>query len=331
MSVVETKIFNKSAVRSLLSMKECIAITEDAFKLHAQGKIISPGLLHADTSEGEFHIKTGGIITSKSYFCLKCNGGFFQNRKKYGLPNIQGLILLYDGENGLPLAVFESGEITIQRTGAATAMAAKYLSNPASEVVTICGCGIQGRIQLQSLCFVKNLKKVFAYDIDKITRDKFIAEISSQLNIEIQPVDDLKSSIQQSQILITCTPSKKYFIEENFVKPGLFIAAVGADSPEKQEIAPELLAKNKVVADILAQSVSVGDTHHAVKLGLMKKENVFAEIGEIIDGKKIGRSSEDEIIIYDATGTALQDAAAAVHVYEKSLKENTGQTIRFQG
>lgn len=325
----ETKIFSRSDIQKLMSLPEYIEIVENAFRLYSEGKTLKPGLLHIDAEKGEFHIKAGGITEPKSYFGLKCNGGFFQNKQKYGLPNIQGLILLYDGENGSPLAIFESGDITIKRTGAATAVAAKYLAVNDAETVTICGCGIQGRIQLMSLLEVRNIKKAFAYDIDISAADKYSEDMAGKLNISVIPTEDLAGSIQNSQICIACTPSKEFFIKREFAHPGLFIAGVGADSPDKQELDPALFSSNKVVADILEQCKEVGEIHHAINRSLIKEEDVFAELGDIISGEKQGRETEGEVIIYDATGTALQDVAAAVYIYEKSLKTDAGEAFRF--
>ncbi|MFC1729389.1 ornithine cyclodeaminase family protein [candidate division KSB1 bacterium] len=325
----ETKLFNRSDVQRLMSLSEHIEIVENAFRLHAEGKILSPDLLHIDAEKGEFHVKAGGLTEPKTYFGLKCNGGFFQNKVNYGLPNIQGLILLYDGENGSPLAIFESGDITIKRTGAATAVAAKYLALKNADTATICGCGIQGRIQLLSLCEVRSIKKVFAYDSDAAVSETFSREMSEQLHVPIISVKDLSGAVGESQICVTCTPSKEYFLKEDYLHEGLFIAGIGADSPEKQEIDPRIIASHKVVADILEQCAHVGEIHHAIELSLMKKEQVHAELGEIIIGKKTGRESDGEIIVYDATGTALQDVAAAAYVYEKSFEEHVGTSFQF--
>jgi ornithine cyclodeaminase/alanine dehydrogenase len=322
-------IFNRTDIQGLMSLLEHIDVVENAFKLYAQGKVISPDLLHFDTENGEFHLKAGGLYTPKTYFGLKSNGGFFQNRVKNGLPNIQGLILLHDGENGFPLAIFESGDITIKRTGAATAVAAKYLALEDADTITICGCGIQGQIQLESIMQVRNIKKVFAYDMSEETMTKYAETMSNKLNVEVIPALDLKEAILESQICVSCTPSHQAFIKKEYMHDGLFIAAVGADSPEKQELDPQLLADCKIVADILEQCVNVGETHHAIDAGLMNKEDVYSELGDVILGKKKGRESDEEIIIYDATGTALQDVAAAAYIYEKAVKQNIGLAFQF--
>ena len=321
-------LLNRTEIASLLSLSECIDVVEQAFKLRAEGKDFTQGLLHIDMDNGEFHIKAGGLRLERCYFGLKSNGGFFQNRTKYGLPNIQGLVLLCDGENGVPLAIFDSAEITIMRTGAATAVAAKYLAHPESKTVTICGCGIQGRIQLQALLEVVPLEKVYAIDRDPDIVQDFVKDMSSQLGISVLP-GKLEEAVQHSDICVTCTPSRSPFLKNEYLTKGTFVAAVGADSPEKQELEPEILAGNKVVADILEQCVSVGEIHHAISEGLIAAESVYGEIGEIIIGKKPGRASSDEIIVYDATGTALQDVAAAAAVYEKALAANKGTWFEF--
>lgn len=327
---VETKIFKRSVIQSLLTLPECINVVEKAFALHAEGNSLKPDLLHSNTENGEFHIKIGGLKNNKTYFGLKCNGGFFNNSKYYGLPNIQGLILLYDGNNGSPIAIFESGEITMQRTGAATAVAAKYLSLKNSDTAVICGCGTQGKIQLKSLLQVREIKNVFAFDRDENIMNNYVEEMTNELNIKIKPTYDLAEAVYKSQICVTCTPSNNYFIKNEFAHPGLFIAAVGADSPKKQEIDPHLIAKGKVVADILEQCAEVGELHHVIEMGLMEKEDTYSEIGEIIIGKKEGRINNNEVIIYDATGTAIQDIASAIYIYNKSEKNNLGLTFDFK-
>jgi alanine dehydrogenase len=123
-------LLTRSDVSSLLKFEEYVTVVEQAFALHAAGKTAKPGLLRVELPEGEFHIKAGELKLRKQYFALKVNGGFFHNAERFGMPNIQGVIVLFDGDNGYPLAVMDSREITGKRTGAATAVAAKYLASP---------------------------------------------------------------------------------------------------------------------------------------------------------------------------------------------------------
>jgi len=318
-------LLNHHDIASLLDLDEYISAVEQAFKLHAEGKALKTGLLHVNAREGEFHVKAGGLQLKNTYFGLKVNGGFFQNQMQFGMPNIQGAIYLADAENGSPLALMDSREITMKRTGAATAVAAKYLARPDASVVTIFGCGTQGRIQLEALTRVLPIREAFAYSRNREKAARFAEEMSAALQIRVRPVADLDDDdIQASDVCVTCTPAKQYFLRKEYVRPGTFIAAVGADSPDKQELEPALLASSKVVVDILDQCERVGELHHAIAAGLMTRESVHAELGEIIAGKKPGRTSDEEITIFDSTGTALQDIAAAAAIYEKASAIGTG-------
>jgi len=147
----ETLLLNRGDVAALLGLDECIDAVEQAFKAHAEGRSLPPGVLGVHAKDGGFHIKAAGLDLGRPYFAAKVNGNFFRNRERFDLPNIQGLIVLCDAENGAPLAVLDSIEITILRTGAATALAAKYPARDDATVATICGCGNQGRVSARNL------------------------------------------------------------------------------------------------------------------------------------------------------------------------------------
>jgi alanine dehydrogenase len=323
-----TLLLRRSEVRSLLLFEDYVRVVEQAFRLYAQGKTLQPGLIHIDSVDGEFHIKAGGLQLDKWFFAVKVNGGFFRNMERFHMPNIQGAILLCDGESGFPLAMMDSGEITMKRTGAAAAIAAKYLARPESSVVTICGCGVLGRIQLTAMMSVLPIKKANVFDVDKSRAESFAREMIATCDIEIVPVSDLSEAARHSDVCVTCTPSQRYYLAKEDISAGTFIAAMGADSPEKQELDPNLLRSNKVVVDLLDQCAQVGELHHAIQQGMTKKK-VHAELGEIVAGKKPGRTSKEEIIVFDATGTALQDAAAAAAVYEKARFVGIGKMFDF--
>jgi ornithine cyclodeaminase/alanine dehydrogenase len=230
-------LLDRQTVSELLTLDECIGAVEGAFAAHAQGRTLTPGLLHVDAERGEFHIKVGGLRGNRTYFAAKVGGGFFKNRVDFGLPNIVGLILLADGTNGLPLAVMEAGTITRLRTGAATAVAAKYLARPDSRTATICGAGIQGEIQLRSLTRVLPIERAFVWARNDST--SFAQRMSEELGLDVRSVNNLEPAARQSDVIVTCTPAKQWFLGRQHVLPGTFIAAVGTDSPDKQEIEPE--------------------------------------------------------------------------------------------
>lgn len=320
-------LLDRATVSSLLTLDDCIAAVEAAFLAHAEGRSLAPELMHVAADGGEFHIKAGGLRGPRTYFACKINGGFFGNEANFGLPSIVGLILLSDASNGSPLAVMESGCVTRLRTGAATAVAAKYLARPDSRTVTICGAGIQGEIQLRSLTRVLPVERAFVWT--RSGAEDFVQRMSQELQLDLRASPDLGQAANQSDVIVTCTPAIRWFLGRQHVRPGAFVAAVGADSPDKQELEPQLLAEASVVCDLTAQCAHVGDLHHAIAAGLMKTGQVRGELSAVIAGKAPKRVHDDEIIIFDSTGTALQDAAAAATVYEKAMALGRGTRFAF--
>ena len=316
-------------VQSLLTLDECIAAVEHAFRLYGEGKAEPPAVLSMHSSGGGFHIKAGWLDLDRRYFAAKMNGNFPENSARFGLPTIQGVIVLCDAENGTPLAVMDSRDITSLRTGAATAVAAKYLARPDSRIATVCGCGNQGRVQLKALSRVRQLRTAFAYDKSAEQAQRFAHELASDLHLSITPVLDLAAAVQQSDICVTCTTSQQPLLGLSDVRPGTFISAVGADNPHKQELHPLLMAESKIVVDILEQCAVMGDLHHALQAGVVTRADVHAELSEVVAGTRPGRESQKEIIIFDSTGMALQDVAAAAILYEKAERLGAGVRLNF--
>ncbi len=323
----ETLIFNRSDVERLLTLDECIAAVEDAFAQHAQGKTAPPGVLGMHAPDGGFHIKAALLTLDRAYFVAKTNANFPHNPARHGLPTIQGVVVLCDAGNGFPLAVMDSISITALRTAAATAVAAKYLAREECDVALVCGCGTQGAMQLRALCRVRQPRQIYAYDSDARTAARFANDLACGLGIPITTASDLGAAVAASNIVITCTTARRFLIAHDMVRAGTFIAAVGADNEEKQEIDPQLLVRNTVVADILDQCCAIGDLHHAIDAKVMTRADVHAELGQVIAGIKPGRTRDDEIIVFDSTGTALQDVAAAAAVYRRAAGQQ--HSVRF--
>jgi alanine dehydrogenase len=155
-----TLILGRGEVASLLSLGDCIEAVEEAFRLHEEGRSLPPGVLETLTENGGFHIKAAGLkLAGGSYYAAKVNGNFPLNPERFGLPTIQGVVMLCDAERGRPLALMDSMELTALRTAAATGVAARHLARPGSKVVTVCGCGTQGRVQLRALAEVLRIEK----------------------------------------------------------------------------------------------------------------------------------------------------------------------------
>lgn len=323
-------LLGRSDVAGLFTTDDYIEAVEDAFRAHAAGKTLSPGLLHVDSPPGEFHVKSGGLrVGGAGYFGLKANGSFFSNPETNGQPAIQGIIYLADALTGKPVALLDSIEITIQRTGAATAAAAKRCARPDSSAVLICGAGRQGRVQLKFIQAVRRVTKVYVWDAIRSRSEAFAFDVGEASGQEVAVVDRPGDVSRGCDIVITCTPAYRSFIEKGDIQPGTFIGAIGADSPQKQELSAILVAESKLVTDVTAQCAIVGELHHAIAAGYMTADDVHAQLGEIITGEKEGRATNDEIIVYDATGTAMQDIACAAKMYNKARATKLGMTFDF--
>jgi len=329
MNSEEILLLTPREIQSLLTLDECMGAVEHAFRAYGEGRVVPPAVLSMHTAAGGFHVKAGLLGLDRLYFAAKVNGNFPENSSRFGLPTIQGVIVLCDAENGTPLAVMDSREITSLRTAAATAVAAKFLARQDSQTITICGCGNQGRIQLKALSRVRPLETAFAYDRDGEQALRFSQDLISDLRMSVVPVSNLTAAVRQSDICVTCTTSRQPLLGSDDVSPGTFIAAVGADNPQKQELHPSLMAASKIVCDILEQCAVMGDLHHALEAGVVTRANVYAELGEVVAGKKPGRESQEEITIFDSTGMALQDVAAAALLYEKARRDGSGVRLNF--
>jgi alanine dehydrogenase len=325
-----TLVLPRDDVAALLTLVEYIDAVELAFRAYAEGKTLTPAVMHIDAVGGEFHAKAGGLAqANKTYFGIKVNGGFFLNPAVNGLPSIQGIIYLADAETGRPLAVMDSTYITALRTGAATAVAAKYLAHEEASCVTICGAGQQARVQLASLCRVRPIERAFIWDRNPERASAMATEMTTLLDIAVSPIRDIRDGSLQSQIVVTCTPAREPFLHRSDIGQGTFIAAVGADSFDKQEIETRITAEATLVTDITAQCAVSGELHHALAANLVDLDHVHAEIGQIIAGQRCGRSAPDELIVFDSTGTALQDVACAGAIYRNALAAKRGLQIRL--
>ena len=323
-----TLVLTRGDVLALLTLPECIDAVERAFRLHAEGRTLSPGVLGVHTPGGGFHIKAAGLMGERGYFVAKTNANFPDNPGR-GLATIQGTLLLADTASGVPLAVMDSASVTALRTGAATAVAARRLARAGSRSATIVGCGAQGETQLAALAAVLPLQQAWVLDADPARAKGLAARAERALGLRVEPATDLRASLQRSDVCVTCTPARRGFVAAADVRAGTFVAAVGADSQGKQELEPALLGTATLVVDALEQCAEIGELQHALAAGLMTRADVHAELVDVVAGRRPGRTREDEITVFDSTGTALQDVAAAAVVYEKARAVGRGLEVRF--
>jgi alanine dehydrogenase len=321
---VTTLLITRSQVAAWLSLEECIEALEGALLAQAAGRTVPSSVLALHVAGGGLHVKAAGLYAGngRGYLAAKLNANFPGNPDRHGLPTIQGVIALVDAADGRLLALMDSIEITALRTAAATAVAARRLARPDASLAGIIGCGRQGRAQLQALAAVRRLRRALAFDAVAERAGAFAREMTDRLGFPVE-VAASAADAARADMCVTCTTSRRPVIAAADVRPGTFVAAVGADSPEKQELDPMLLARATVVVDHLEQCAAFGELHHALAAGVIGLPQVRAQLHELVAGAHPGRTAADEITVFDSTGTALQDVAAAVRVYEKAADAPT--------
>jgi len=318
------RLLNDADVGRLLDMKSCIKAVEDAFRARGEGKRASSAVAGLELYGGGLHAKLGMLDADRPYAAAKINANFPQNPARHGLPTIQGMLVLFDASCGTPLAVMDSGVLTALRTAAASGVAAKYLALRNASAVAFLGCGKQARAHVVALSLVRPIDRVAAFDLDLAAAQRFADEVRYRFDIPSETATTIRDAVRASDIVITSTPSVRPLLNDGDVRKGTFIAAVGADNEHKQEIGVELLSTAAVVVDDLDQCSRIGDLHHALAAGVMQPDDVRASLDQIVTGQRPARLSDDEILIFDSTGVAIEDVAAAVLVYEHAEKAGVG-------
>ncbi len=327
---MELRVLTETEIRGLLGPKEALEAVRDAFVRLAKGQAVLPGVLSLDIPETrtEAHVK-GAYLRGSKHFAIKAASGSYDNPSR-GLPSGGGMVLVFDATTGLPAAVlFDNGYLTDVRTGAAGALAADLLAKEAVERVGIIGVGNQARYQLEALLRVRRPKAVVAWGRDRRKAEDYASEMTARHRIPVEAVGSPEVACRGSDLIVTVTPSQEPLVHANWIEPGTHITAVGADAPDKQELDVEILRRaDKVVADRLEQCLRLGEIHHAVDAGALRKEGVYAELGEIAAGLKPGRRSNQEITVADLTGVGVQDAAVADRVVDDALRQNLGRILK---
>jgi ornithine cyclodeaminase/alanine dehydrogenase-like protein (mu-crystallin family) len=326
-----TLMVSGGEVARLVTIEECIAAVEDAFRRQADGETLPAAVLSVPAGAGVFHVKAAGLKGGPGWFVAKVNANFPENPARHRRPTIQGLIVLCETAAGYPLAVLDSAEITALRTAAASAVAARYLCRPDARVLAVIGCGRQGRMQVRALVHARpSLRLVLVVDADPSRAAGFATELRDQ-GAAVEIVGSPGAAAARADAVVTCTPSRRPLLGPGDLAPGSFLAAVGADSPDKQEVDSSLLASSRVVVDVLAQCAVMGDLHHALRAGVMTKDDVWAELADIVAGRRPGRTSPGEIFVFDSTGTALEDVAVAALAYRKAVGAGAGLRLDLVG
>jgi len=327
---MKTLILSEEAVKNLLSLEEVTAAVESAFRMKGLGHAQMPPKQYLFLNKYNGDVRTmPAYLEETDAVAVKVVNSHPENRKKHGLPAVMATIILVDPRTGAPEAIMGGTWITALRTGAAGAIAAKYLANPNPKTVGIVGAGTQARTQLMGLQLVfKTVEEVKVWDLNEKAAIKYAEEMRIKYNqASICSVKNIAKAVQGADIIVTATPSRKPLVSAEWVDEGTHINCIGADAPGKQELDPAILTKSKIVVDDWSQSCHGGEINVPLAKGIITKKDVWGDICEIVAGLKKGRTSTDEITVFTSTGLAIQDAAAAKIAYQKALKQKIGEQV----
>ena len=325
-----TLILKQEELKNCVSISvEGIKVIEDAFKNLSEGNAIMPPIMRLDIEEnnGEVDVKTA-YIKGLDSFAIKMSPGFFDN-PKIGLPSTGGLMVLLSSKTGtLEAVLLDKGYLTDIRTALAGAISVKYLAKKEISSVGIIGAGAQAKLQLEALMLVRKPSELRIWSRDSNKVKSYIAEVNKKFDIKILMTKNPQEVTENSEVVITTTPSTTPLIKSEWLHPGLHITAMGSDAEHKNEIDPQIIKKaDMYVCDSQSQTAILGELNHAIKTGLIDKNVKFTEIGDIISGSKKGRKNDQEITICDLTGTGIQDTAIARLALKKAKNKNLGISI----
>jgi alanine dehydrogenase len=327
---MKTLILSEEDVKKVLSLEEVTDAVESAFRMKGLGHAQMPSKQYLFMKKYNGDLRTmPAYLEENDAVAVKVVNSHPENRQKHGLPTVMATIILVDPRTGAPEAIMGGIWITALRTGAAGAIAAKYLANPNPKTVGMVGAGTQARTQLMGLEHVfGTIEEVRVWDLNGKAAVKYAEEMKSKCDQEfIYPVKSVRNAVQGADIIVTVTPSREPLVSAEWVDEGAHINCIGADAPGKQELDPAVLKKSKIVVDDWSQSCHGGEINVPLAKGTIKKEDVWGDICEIVAGLKQGRTSPGEITVFTSTGLAIQDAAAAKIAYQKALKQKIGKTV----
>lgn len=324
------RIVNEQEIRSIVSLDaSVIAAIETGFSELAKGNALVPPIMMLPVPEksGEVDIKSA-YIKGLDQMAIKVASGFFENAR-LGLPSQSGQMLVVSAETGfLQGVLLDNGYLTQVRTGAAGAVAAKYLAPQSVDAVGVIGSGVQARFQMEALKLVRAFSTIhmFSLDADDV-KDRYVRDMQERLKVKVIKASSVEAVVKESGIVVTTTPSRKGFIKAAWLHPGLHITAMGSDTEEKQELEADVLAAADLVAcDLRAQSVRLGELRSAVAQKLIEADSAV-ELGAVVNGQSVGRTDARQTTVCDLTGVGVQDTMIAIKTLALAEAQGKGLTI----
>ena len=328
--MTQLRILSGKQIRAAITMEDIIEAMKLAFVELSTGRPEMPIRAHISIVEPE-----GTALFMPSYMKPSEMIGIktvtlFEKNRNSGLPYIQGMVSLFDGNNGTPRAVLDGMTITSLRTGATSGLATSLLSRKDSKICTIFGAGVQGRTQLEAVCAVRDINKAIIYDAIPVAAERFAREMSVELGVEVVVASSSREAVKDADVICCASISETPVFDDQDLPAGVHINAVGSYKPHVQEVPEEMVIRSRLYVDHRESALEeTGDLIIPIKKGVLTKEHIVAEIGEVVAGKAQGRSSESEITFFKTVGVAVQDLAAATIILKRAEELGIGTLVEF--
>jgi len=324
---LELLVIGREDVQKAITMRDAIEAIKRGFILFSQRKAVVPLRVPIKLRENTILFMPGALLEDKSVGVKAvsvCPGN-----PERGLPLINAVVLLIDGETGRPQALIDGNIITTIRTGAAGGAAAEILARRDSKIALIIGAGVQGRIQLEALKTVRDIELAYVYDINDRKAEKYASEMAERLNTEVKAVKDYEKIISEADIIVTATTSKDPVLKGNLLKKGAHINAIGSYTPEMKELDVDTFSRASIIAVDSKDAVleEAGEIIEALRRGIIR-EDALIELGEILSNTELGRKDESEITVFKTVGIAVEDIVVGKLVYERALEKGIGVEVK---
>lgn len=322
----KTLILGRNEMIGLLSPDEYNNCVEQAYRMHGEGRYyMDPkGHIVLDRFAGEWEAMPSYIEEPHAAAC-KWVSIRENNRERYNLPTVFSILIYTDPETGFPLAIVDGSYHTVMRTGAAAAVSAKWMARKNSKILAIAGAGHMAEGALATCNEIFPWSDVRIWSRSQKTLDHFVEQQQPKYNnFSIRASTNLEEIVRGADVLVTLTPARQPIVKAEWISPGTHIAAVGADKPGDQELDGVLLTQARIFVDDIRQCRSDGEINVPLSQGLITEAGIAGEIGEVVTGKKAGRTSDEEITIFDSTGIALQDSATVPLEYQRAVDAGVG-------
>jgi ornithine cyclodeaminase/alanine dehydrogenase len=325
-----TLILSLDDVKSVLTMRDCIDAVEEAFRQLSLGNVVQPTRPTIRVAAHRALINAmPAYIGGVEALGVKWVGGYLGN-PAIGLPVVQALIILNDGTNMTPLSVMNGTYITAVRTGAVSGVATRLLARPDASTTGIIGAGVQAKTQLEAVCAVRPIREARVYDVVPAAAAAYASEMSERLGVAVRPAASAEEAVRDMDVICAASTSKTPVVLGDWLREGAHINGVGSHSVDARELDTQAVLRSKVVVDTLdAAMAEAGDLLIPIEEGAITRDHIHAELGDVITGKKPGRTSEQEITLFKSQGLAIQDVATAQLVYRMAKERGIGTEVNL--